>query len=167
MTDQAPRARPPAKTLQEMQQEILNGAQFALRTHLFKGASFNLTTNQFMETGHEKHFVVGGEPDVEGNRIPTVTTDDDPFDSRRGREHIARVRELTGNRHNAIAGSWRVSPERVDWDASGAFTDRDRAMQFGIGRGEEAVYDNEKDEDILTPLGEQKAAERAAKAKES
>lgn len=135
---------------------ILNAAQFAHRTEEQGGASFNLSTNKFLDVGKDKVYVVGGEPDTQGVRIPTrkvphvgVTT---------AMEHISLVRRETGNRPDAIAGSWEVPGDRVDLDASGAQRNKKKALRIATARNEEAIWDNARGEEILTRLGIAKRA---------
>lgn len=129
---------------------LLNGVQFAIRTHAEGGASFNTSTNQFLQAGHDQTYVVGGEPDTKGTRIPTkqVPHVDVPTAS----EHIEHIRSTTGNRAGAIAGSW-VAPGRVDLDASSAFANRREAMRVATHRNEEAYWDNAAGEEVLTKHG--------------
>ena len=140
---------------------LLNGVQFAVRTHAQGGASFNTSTNKFLNVGEDKTYVVGGEPDTKGERIPTVPVES--VDIPTALEHMDRVRRLTGHRPDAIAGSW-VQPDRVDLDASGAIANRRQALKTGEARNEEAIWDNEAGEDILTKVGK---AKKRAKGKQS
>jgi hypothetical protein len=144
---------------------LLNAIEFSDRTALMGGASFNTSTNKFINVYKDPVYVVGGEPDVEGKRIPTV-----PVSRVRiadAAEHIERVRQETGNRPEAIAGSWTVPGDRVDLDASGSFDDKDLALQVAHERGEEAVWDNKAGDDILTEIGKAKRAKEFDAGRES
>jgi hypothetical protein len=135
---------------------LLNAVQFAIRTHGGSGgASFDTSTNRFLEVGKDKIYVVGGEPDTKGERIATEHVPHVDLPTAIG--HINRVRSETGNRRNALAGSW-VTPDRVDLDASGAIADRRQALKVATARNEEAIWDNAAGEDILTDIGKAKRA---------
>jgi hypothetical protein len=135
---------------------LLNAVQFATRTHSGSGgASFDTSTNRFLDVGKDKTYVVGGEPDSKGERIPTRHVPH--VDLPTAIEHINRVRSETGNRRNALAGSW-VTPDRVDLDASRAIENRSHALRVATGRNEEAIWDNAAGEDILTDIGKAKRA---------
>jgi hypothetical protein len=129
---------------------LLNGVQFAIRTHAEGGASFNTHSNRFLNAGVDKAYVVGGEPDTKGERIPTKQVPH--VDTPTAMEHIENIRSTTGNRRGAIAGSW-VAPGRVDLDASSAFTTHQQAMSVATKRNEEAYWDNEAGEEVLTKHG--------------
>jgi len=129
---------------------LLNGVQFAMRTHAEGGASFNTSTNKFLDAGVDKTYVVGGEPDTSGQRIPTKQAPH--VDVPTAMAHIEHIRSSTGNRHGAIAGSW-VAPGRVDLDASGAFANNRQAMKVATARSEEAYWDNEGGSEVLTKHG--------------
>src|SRR5882672_1533335 len=105
---------------------LLNGVQFAIRTHAEGGASFDTSTNRFLNAGVGKPYVAGGEPDTHGQRIPTKPVSH--VDVPTAMEHISNIRGQTGNRRGAIAGSW-VAPGRVDLDASGGFGNRREALK--------------------------------------
>lgn len=129
---------------------LLNGVQFAMRTHVEGGASFDTSTSRFLQAGHDRAFVVGGEPDTHGERIPTHQVPHVDVQTAMG--HIERVRSESGGRHGAIAGSW-VAPGRVDLDASSGFASRRQALKVGTHRNEEAIWDNAAGEEVLTKHG--------------
>jgi hypothetical protein len=129
---------------------LLNGVQFAIRTHADGGASFDTSDNHFLEAGKSQVYVVGGEPDTKGQRIPTKQVPH--VDVPTATEHISHVRDVTGNRAGAIAGSW-VAPGRVDLDASSGFRSRSQAMKVADSRHEEAIWDNAANDEVLTKRG--------------
>lgn len=134
---------------------LLNGVQFAIRTHAEGGASFNTRSNRFLNAGADKAYVVGGEPDTKGERIPTRQVPH--VDTPTAMEHIDNIRTVTGNRRGAIAGSW-VAPGRVDLDASSAFAKSSQAMKVATHRNEEAYWDNEAGDEVLTKHGKKARA---------
>ncbi len=134
---------------------LLNGVQFAIRTHAEGGASFDTSSNRFLNAGADKTYVVGGEPDTKGARIPTNPVPH--VDVSTAMEHISQIRSATGNRRGAIAGSW-VAPGRVDLDAAGGFANRREALKVATHRNEEAIWDNEAGDEVLTKIGRAKRA---------
>lgn len=132
---------------------LLNGVQFAIRTHAEGGASFNTSSNKFLQAGHDQTYVVGGEPDTKGERIPTKQVSH--VDVPTAMEHISHIRQASGNRPDAIAGSW-VAPGRVDLDASSGFANRRQAMKVATSRNEEAYWDNAAATEVLTKHGKAK-----------
>jgi hypothetical protein len=142
----------------EYRGHLLNAMQFSALTHMQHGTSFNTSTNRFLKAGEDKVYVVGGEPDVHGVRIPTNPVP--RVSTNVAMEHIASVRRETGNRPDAVAGSWAVPGDRVDLDASGALASKEKALQIATARNEEAIWDNHRGEEVLTDVG---AAKRRAK----
>lgn len=110
----------------------------------------NVHTGQVAEPG-KAGYIVGGQPDVHGKRIPTV---DEPVAGgtalNRVMGHRSRIRAQTNDAATSV-GYWRdteraASPYEVD--ASSIFNDRRVAKAVGHRRGEKSVWDLQKMDDI-------------------
>lgn len=95
-------------------------------------------------------YVVGGEPDRRGRRIPTTNldrkTEATPLRAMQEREKL----KGKTNSPEASLGWWRDKGKNapVESDASAVYTNRDQAERIGRRRGEKAVWDNGNQDEI-------------------
>lgn len=123
---------------------LLNAVEFATRTREDEGASYDVGTGHFLGEGQEA-YVVGGEQDKHGKRIPEVQVPGKGLSVSQAASHIENVRHATGNRPQSLAGSWyEKGADNTVLDASRAYTSQDDASKFGRARGERAGWDNKR-----------------------
>jgi len=114
--------------------------QFAHLAETTGGATMGVRRHNVAQPG-SKGYIVGGEPDRHGTRVPTEYTHSTHLNEILG--HATRIRE--GSDHpEAALGYWKdakapASPFEVD--SSALFSDRRQAMAHGVSRGEKAVFD--------------------------
>lgn len=142
--------------------------QFANLTERQEGSTQNLHTGRILKgprrvkdpsTGQhvdvpgtaDPGYVVGGEPDRQGNRVPTT------YIARRDATPLRAIQErqrLLGetDHPNASLGWWRDAKvkrnQKVESDASAVYNDRRTAKQRGRRRGEKAIWDNQGQREI-------------------
>lgn len=125
---------------------ILSGVQFAHATNEDGGATQSLRTGRMLAPG-EHGYIVGGEPDDHGNRIPTHYHEGlmSPLDAI---NHRSRLRQQT-HALGASLGSWR-DKGKVEIDASRVEPSRAVAVRAAKTRGEKAIWDNKRGKEVRT-----------------
>lgn len=128
----------------------LSAACFSSLAQKTGGATLNVHTGEVAKP-HTPGYIVGGEPDRTGRRVPTEYEDVSGNASLdRVLHHRSRIAAGTDAPH-ASMGYWR-DPEAAgspyEVDASAIFHDRSAAKQAGHRRGEKAVWDLQKMDDI-------------------
>lgn len=144
---------------------ILSAMQFATNTQRQGGATQNLLTGRLLKGNRrvkdasgqhvevpgtaDPGYVVGGEPDRSGSRIPTRPI---PRKAATPIEAISERQRLIGqtNSPNASLGWWRDEGKAapVESDASAIYNDRRHAKKVGTRRGEKAIWDNKNQREI-------------------
>jgi hypothetical protein len=111
------------------------------------GATMNVHTGEVAKP-HSPGYIVGGQPDRRGRRVPTE------YEPKAGLDHILghRQRIASGSDDaHASVGYWRdpdVHDSPYEVDASSVFRDRRDAVKTGTQRGEKSVWDLGKMKDI-------------------
>ena len=125
---------------------LLNAVEFAVRTREDKGASYDINTGEFLEGGKQDTYVIGGEPDTEGTKIPEERVPGRGVSVGEAATHIEKVRQATGMRPDALAGSWyEPKKDQTVLDASRAFEVKDEANAVGHQRGEREGWGNKQE----------------------
>jgi hypothetical protein len=124
---------------------ILSAMQFATQTAKTGGATMNAKSGRLLEPGRPA-YVVGGEPNDKGTRVPTEETPVSEFSPATVIQHWNRIRSQSMNQPFANVGSWvdtKAGPNApVEVDQSGTYADRASAKVIGKHRGEKAIWDN-------------------------
>lgn len=127
---------------------IVSAVQFANLAEQTGGATMHLRSNQVVTPGHPG-YMVGGEQDSAGRRVPTAYH---PGALSAGDvlRHQQRLRSAT-RAPEAAMGSWRDteasgSPHEVDLSA--IYQNRTKAERIGRRRGEKAIWDNSRMDEI-------------------
>jgi len=145
---------------------LLTAVTFEHLTKTTGGSTMNLKTGELIDTNNpaKDTYVVGGEPDVKGNRIPTKPLSNPNTSPMFLKQVLQQRRILTrkmGDRPNASMGSWLPEgAKKVDLDASGIEPDLARAMDKARVRNEKAIFSTKKfresgkkfDGDIANPV---------------
>jgi hypothetical protein len=101
----------------------------------------------------EPGFFVGGQPDSQGNRIPTANVPVDEFTPEAVEQHRARISAAAPD-SNTLVGAWKDSNKGpaapIEIDASGQFDNHRDAMRVATQRGERAVWNNRLMKEIRT-----------------
>jgi hypothetical protein len=121
---------------------IVSALQFSELARETGGATMHLRSNQVVTPG-APGFMVGGEPDRSGARVPTAYHQGElsPGDVLR---HQQRLRSQTRAPEAAI-GTWKdtdVSPPTHEVDLSAIYQNRTKAERVGRRRGEKAIWHN-------------------------
>lgn len=144
---------------------LLSALTFEHLTKATGGSTMNLKTGELIDTSNpaKDTYVVGGEPDVKGNRIPTKLLSNPNTSPMFLKQVLQQRRALvkkTGDRPGASMGSWLpAGAKQVDLDASGIEPDLAKAMDKARVRNEKAIWSTKKfrksgkkfDGDILNP----------------
>lgn len=122
---------------------VLSGMQFAHATNTDGGATQDLRTGRMLQPG-TKGYIVGGEPDSHGQRIPTHYHEGlmSPLDAIKHRSRLRQSTQALG----ASLGSWRDNG-KVEIDAS-RVTSKKQAVSLGKQRGEKAVWNNKRGREV-------------------
>jgi hypothetical protein len=121
---------------------------FSHATHSDGGATLDLSKNKVIESGTEA-YMVGGEPNREGVRIPTQVADKvSPLSAVQMMEHVrAQTRGVEGS----SVGSWKNAEGKYEVDASRAYPSVPSAMSMARTRNEKAIWDMKRMEEIPNP----------------
>lgn len=124
---------------------VVSGVVFSHLTKEHGGATMDVNTGEFVDVddpSKDTH-LVGQEPNVKGEKIPTTTMDSaETF--MRFPEMTRKIRAATGGREGASVGSW-VNPEgKVDIDASAQEPDLAKALEKARVRNEAAIWSTKK-----------------------
>ena len=106
----------------------------------------DVNTGEFVDTSDptKDTYVVGGEPDIKGNKIrEKVRPQSELADPAHFSAHVNRIRKATGGRLGASLGAW-TKGKKVVLDASSQEPDLNRAMMKAEDRNEEAVWSSKK-----------------------
>jgi len=126
----------------------LRAEQFVNRVRATGGATMNLRTGKLVNPG-TRAYMVGGEPDKSGVRIPTHAVPADEFAAKHVEEAAALLREATGNRARVHLGAWQ-DDGNVEIDASSVTRRRGEAIRKGRNRNEKAIWDNKHMREVDT-----------------
>lgn len=155
------RIKPPTRA-----NPILAAMQFAHLTERQGGSTQNLATGRILKgpkrvkNASGRHvavpgtsdpgYVVGGEPDKRGHKIPTTYLDRKrEATPLRAIQERDRLRGMTDS-PEASLGWWRDKGKNapVESDASAIYTDQTTAERRGRRRGEKAIWDNGRQREI-------------------
>lgn len=128
--------------------ENLSAKQFVDRVKQTGGATMNARTGQLVNPG-QKAYMIGGEPDKHGARIPTKYVPASEFNEGHVHDAVNALREVTGNRARVNLGAWQ-DDGNVELDASSTTRRPGEAIRKGRGRGEKAIWDNRKMREVNT-----------------
>lgn len=127
---------------------IVSAVQFSQLAHETGGATMHLRSNNVVTPG-KPGYMVGGEKDNSGQRVPTTYHHGDlsPGDVLR---HAQRLRSVT-RAPEAALGTWRdteASGSPHELDLSAIYQNRSKAERIGQRRGEKAIWDNANMDEI-------------------
>lgn len=123
--------------------------QFATRTAgEGRGATMNLHSGRVIGDADEG-YMVGGEKDRQGNRVPTKYISFRAANPMKSLEERTRLQGASGS-PEASLGWWRDAGKSapVESDLSAVYNDRRRASLIGRRRGEKAIWDNKRQREI-------------------
>lgn len=120
--------------------------RFVSVTRQHGGATMDARSGKILPAG-ARGYVVGGEPDKHGNRIPTTYVPEHEFGTEHVRQMANGVRKATGGRARVNVGSW-ISEGQVEMDASGRTKRPGEALRKGRNRGEKAIWNNKRMDEI-------------------
>ena len=123
---------------------LLSSVIFSHLTRTSNGATMNAATGDFIDTSDSSKdtYLVGKEPDTEGNPIPTQTVDDATMLVKLPqirRDFLAK----TGGRKGTSVGSWGTD-KGIAIDASGEDPNLSSALNKAKDRNEEAIWSTKK-----------------------
>lgn len=127
---------------------MLNAKQFVNHVNKTGGATMSVNSGKMVQPG-KKGYMVGGEPDTEGNRIPTRSVPEAEFGEGHVYDAVKALHELTGGRPGVHLGAWKDNGN-VELDASRMTKKPGEAIRKGRARGEKAIWDNKKMTEIDT-----------------
>lgn len=125
----------------------LAAQQFVAHVQQHGGATMNLKTGQILSPG-KKAYVVGGEKDTSGQRIPTKYVPAEHFNADTVSAHMDHLSANTKGKGASI-GAWSDNGN-VELDASRTVKRPGEAVRKGAARGEKAVWDNKNMSEIDT-----------------
>lgn len=126
---------------------VVSAACFGHLAETTGGATMNARTGDVAKP-HTPGYIVGGQPDRKGQRVPTEYEPTASLD--RVLHHRSRVAAGTDAPHAAV-GYWKdteVPESSYEVDSSAIFRDRRVAKSVGRHRGEKAVWDLGEMKDI-------------------
>lgn len=130
----------------------LSALQFAhsVNRDVNPGASMHLQTNKLVPAG-KPGYIVGGEKNKHGEKVERVDHPGqmDVFDVLHQRDRLRA--EVHPAKEGHLMGGWRdstVPNAPVEIDLSHIYQNRTRAMNVARSRGEKAIWDNEKSQEI-------------------
>lgn len=141
-----------------MTDRVLQAQQFAAHVQKYGGATMNVRTGAILPPG-KRAYVVGGEPDLSGQRIPTKYVPSSEFGHEAVLSHWQHLAANTRGK-NVNLGAWSDNGN-VELDASRSVKRPREAIRKGSSRGEKAVWDNGRMTEIDTSSA--KSAARVAK----
>lgn len=141
---------------------MVSAACFSAVAQKTGGATMFARTGEVAKSGTKGSYIVGGQPDRHGQRVPTeyepVARNADLGQVLHHRRRIAANTDAP----NASVGYWRdpeVAKSPYEVDSSAIFNDRRTAINVGKRRGEKSVWDLGKMEDIrLDGKGQRRSA---------
>jgi hypothetical protein len=138
---------------------FLSPLNFAAATERHGGATMDINTGEMISVDNPETdtYVVGKEPDVNGNPIKTKSIRSTDVLTKIGK--IRRdIVEATDARPGTAVGSWKTKGGAVDIDASAMEPDLNKAMTKAEDRDEKAIFSTKKfresgynDGDIANP----------------
>lgn len=138
------------------QHPVVSALQFGAQLHGSEkgdgGATMDVNTSQ-MHPKATNVWMVGGEPDTAGKRIPTTHAAAPPGggDLTRTLRERERVRSATGGRPRVGLGGW-INPDTggTEYDAALITKGRTEAKTKGKRRGEWGVFNNKRGKTLRT-----------------
>lgn len=121
---------------------------FVAHTRAHGGATMDVRTGALLRPG-KRAFMVGGEPDQHGNRIPTTYVPTEHFGVEHVRSTLESIHSATGGRARTSIGSW-MDEGNVELDASARTRRPGEAMRKARSRGEKAIWDNARMREVRT-----------------
>lgn len=118
----------------------LNAQQFVNRVNKTGGATMDLRSGKLVQPG-KRGYMVGGESDTSGNRIPTRTIPEAEFGEHHVHAAVQALQALTGGRGRVNLGAWKDNGN-VELDASSRTRRQGEAVRKGRARGEKEIWDN-------------------------
>jgi hypothetical protein len=122
--------------------------KFARQTTETGGATMGVRTGKLLQPGR-KAYVVGAEPDTEGNPVAGVQISQDQFSPEHVKAAHARIAKVTGGRARVGLGAW-THEGSVYLDAVATTSRPSEAIRKGRNRGEMSVWDNKNMSEIPT-----------------
>lgn len=122
--------------------------QFVERVHQTGGATMSLQSGKLLNPG-KRAYLVGGEPDSTGVRIPTQRVPVEDFQEKHVQEMTSELLRRTGGRGKVNLGAWSEDGH-VEMDASSSAHRPGEAVRKGRNRGEKAIWDNKHMREIDT-----------------
>lgn len=127
----------------------VNAEQFVNQVRKTGGASMDAGSGKLLRPG-QRGYMVGGEPDTEGNQIPALgRIPSDQF----GPEHVQAamdtLNQATGGRARTNLGAWEDEGSVV-LDAASRVKRPGEAVRKGRNRNQIAVWDNKHMREINT-----------------
>lgn len=124
---------------------VLNDEEFYRQTVEQGGASRHPVTNQVPNRG----YMVGSARDRMGEPFAEQNYSVDGFTVDHIRHHAREIRDRFGDNTQVHQGSW-VHEGKVYLDASERMTNQRQAVKTAKSRGEKAIYDLKRGQDIAT-----------------
>lgn len=127
---------------------VVSAMQFAQLAQETGGATMRLRSNHVVTPG-SPGYAVGGEPDARGVRVPT-TYHAGALSAGDVLRHQQRLRSMTRSPEAAL-GTWRdteASGSPHELDLSAVYQNRAKAERVGRRRGEKAIWDNSRMDEI-------------------
>jgi hypothetical protein len=125
---------------------VLSAAIFGSKTETGGGSTMDVNTGAFVnpDDSSADTYLVGKEPDKNGNPIPTtpVANHADLFNKFPGM--VRSIRETTGGRPGASIGSWKNNDGSIDVDASASEPNLSKALGKAETRNEQAIWSTKK-----------------------
>lgn len=125
----------------------LAAQQFVAHVQQYGGGTMDLKTGNILTPG-KKAYVVGGEKDKSGERIPTHYVPQEHFNADTVAKHMDTLSGAMKGKGASI-GAWSDNGN-VELDASRAVRRPKEAIRKGAARGEKAIWNNKKMSEIDT-----------------
>jgi hypothetical protein len=126
----------------------VNAEQFVNQVRKTGGASMDERSGKLMQPG-QRGYMVGGEPDTEGNQIPPKKIPSDEFGPQHVTDALASLNQATGGRARTNLGAWE-DEGNVVLDAASRVKRPGEAVRKGRNRNQIAVWDNKHMREINT-----------------